>query len=93
MAILIDTPSNGSTVSFVNAVINEEGGVHVQSWKKELYAPILQHLKKYKVKEADINNYVSLILMCRLLNPKYRSQTKDKLTAPKPTVNVGSELK
>lgn len=93
MAILVDSPDTGSTISFVNAVINEEGGIHVQKWKKDLYAPIFQHLKKYKVKESDINNHISLILMCRLLNPKYRSQTKDKLTAPAPTVNVGSELK
>lgn len=87
---LIDSPGAGRTISFVNSVINEEGGVHVDTWKRLLFKPVLEHLKdKVKgstCKEKDISAHISMILMCRLKNPKYKSQTKDKVTSPKPEV-------
>jgi len=87
---LIDSPDAGRTISFVNAVINEEGGVHVDAWKRLLFKPVIEYLKgKIKgstCKDKDISNHISMILMCRLKNPKYKSQTKDKVTSPKPEV-------
>jgi DNA gyrase/topoisomerase IV subunit B len=79
MCLMVDTPNAGITVSFVNGVINEEGGVHVDAWKKALFKPIIEHLKgkvkglNIQVKEKDISEHISMILICRLINPKYRA--------------------
>lgn len=92
ICIILDTPCAGTTISFVNGVINEEGGIHVDSWRKILLKPIIQHLKN-KVKgiamtEKHVVEHISMFLICRLNNPKYKSQTKDKVTSPKPTVSL-----
>lgn len=88
LCLVLDTPSNGTTISFVNGVINEEGGVHVDSWRKTLFKGIISHFKSkmkgYKLNEKIVSQHISMILFCRLPNPKYKSQTKDKVTSPKP---------
>lgn len=88
--LLLDTPGNGNTISFVNGVINEEGGVHVDSWRKALFKGIVRHCKKkikgFKCKDTDVAMHISMILLCRLNNPVYKSQTKDKVTSPKPHI-------
>lgn len=89
--LLLDTPDQGATISFVNSVLNEEGGVHVDAWRKALFKPIIGSLKE-KVrgcnpKEKDVACHISMILFCRLEEPKYKAQTKDKVTAPRPQVN------
>lgn len=89
LCLLLDTPLNGTTISFVNGVINEEGGVHVDAWRKTLFKGILHHFKKkYKVTEKIVSQHISMILLCRLPNPKYKSQTKDKVTSPKPVTGI-----
>lgn len=88
--IVLDTPDAGTTISFVNGVINEEGGVHVDAWRKTLFKPIIAHMKGkmkgYKITDKMISGHISMILFCRLPNPKYKSQTKDKVTSPKPII-------
>ncbi len=101
--LLLDTPDQGTTISFVNSVLNEEGGVHVDSWRKTLFKPVLQALKTSlhlgsgtkacNPKEKDVANHISMILFCRLEEPKYKAQTKDKVTAPRPqTDGQGAEV-
>lgn len=84
--LIVDSPSNGNTISFVNGVFNESGGKHVETWRKKMFKPIREKLKKYKVKDTDIAEHLSMLLICRLPNPKYDGQTKDKLTSPIPEV-------
>jgi len=90
VCMLIDTPDAGITISFVNGVINEEGGIHVDTWRKFLFKGIISYLsekvKGYKPKDKDISDHISMFIFCRLVNPKYKSQTKDKVTSPKPEV-------
>jgi len=92
ICLIADTPSTGDTISFVNGVINEEGGVHVNAWRKTVFKNIISHLKpKAKgvaINEKLISSYISMILICRLPNPKYKSQTKDKVTSPKPHTSL-----
>lgn len=89
ICLILDTPGNGTTISFVNGVINEEGGVHVDSWRKTLFKGIITHFKKkFKINEKMISSHISMILFCRLPNPKYKSQTKDKVTSPKPQTTL-----
>lgn len=94
-ALFIDTPDDGKLISFVNGVINNNGGVHVDTWCKYMLNPIFKKLKKSypKLTFKDIMQHYSLILMCRLINPTYDGQTKDRVTGPKPTVTeYDSEL-
>lgn len=86
--LILDTPNRGRTVSFVNGTINAEGGVHVRAWKKDIYSPVHMHMKKYKPKNRDIDEHITTILSCRLLGPKFKSQTKDYVTYPRPDVDV-----
>ena len=89
LCMLVDTPDNGRCISFVNDVINNSGGVHVETWKKACLKDHLKVLKskhKCKVKLNDLCNHISMILLCRLVNPEFDGQTKDKVTKPKPQV-------
>lgn len=94
--VVLDTPDNGITISFVNGVINEEGGVHVDTWRKVLFRPIISHMKSkmkgYKINDKMISAHISMILFCRLPNPRYKSQTKDKVTSPKPVVGADNVI-
>lgn len=90
VCLLLDTPDKASTISFVNSVLNNEGGIHVDTWKKGCFKPILDTLvKKYagiKIHERDISEHITMILSCKLINPRFKHQTKDKLTSPRPTL-------
>lgn len=90
--LIMDTPNAGRMVSFVNGTINTEGGIHVRSWKKDIYSPIHLSMKKLKPKDRDIDDHITMILACRLVGPKFKSQTKDYVTYPRPTVNVDQSL-
>lgn len=87
LCLFIDTPDSGNTISFVNGVINMEHGVHVDVWRKKAFKPILDYLSKFKAKEKDVAEHISMILMCRLTKVKYKAQTKDRVAAPKPEVS------
>lgn len=92
ICIIVDTPDDGHTVSFVNSVINDEGGIHIDHWRKALFTPLIKHVKHkmrgIKITLKDIVKHISMILICRLPNPKYKAQTKDKVTSPAPTINT-----
>jgi len=92
LCLLLDTPSDGTTISFVNGVINEEGGVHVDAWRRTLFKGIISHfkakMKGFKLTDKIISGHISMILFCRLANPKYKSQTKDKVTDPRPRTST-----
>lgn len=96
MCLVLDTPGNGTTISFVNGVINEEGGVHVDRWRKLIFKFITTYVKEQtkfgKKAKMEINKHImeniSMIIICRLLCPKYKSQTKDKVVSPVPNVSL-----
>lgn len=92
LCMILDTPNAGQTISFVNSVFNEEGGIHVNTWRKALFSPIISSIKSklkgIKLADKDIANHISMILICRLSNPKFKAQTKDKVTSPAPKVSL-----
>ena len=45
--------------------------------------------RKYKLTLSDLRPHVSLIVSFRATNPKWDSQSKESLTAPKPEFNLG----
>jgi len=41
---------------------------------------------------GDIQPHVSMVLNCRLPDPKYTSQTKTTLASPKPSISIGDDI-
>lgn len=46
-----------------------------------------------KLTAADVKPHLSMVINCRLPNPKYGSQTKRRLTSPKPTITFSDAFK
>lgn len=44
-----------------------------------------------KLTMADLKQHMSMIINCRLPDPKYKSQSKTYLTGPKPTINIDED--
>jgi len=94
---LMDTPDAGETLSYVNGMITRDGGVHVEAVVKGISNVLLEKINSSKMvkllnKEdskkkniltiADIRPHISLVMSCRIPNPKFTSQTKTQLSGP-----------
>lgn len=94
---LMDTPDAGETLSYVNGMITRDGGVHVEAVIKGISNVLLDKINSSKAvkllnKEdgkkkniltlADIRPHISLVMSCRIPNPKFTSQTKTQLSGP-----------
>lgn len=89
---LVDTPEDAICVSFVNGLITNQGGVHVDAAYKVMVDAIKSYLgpalQGITLTKKDIVNHVSLFLNCRVPNPQFKSQTKDCLSRPKITIKL-----
>lgn len=84
--IIFDTPDKGNTISFVNGIITEKGGVHVNDWLDVFCDPIVEKFKKHEITRKDIKPHITLILSCKLNQPKFKTQSKEYVVGPKPQV-------
>lgn len=100
----MDTPDRAETLSYVNGMITRDGGVHVSSAIKALTKNLMSifsnkgnagkdpKLAKANIKITDILPHISLVLNCRIPDPKFTSQTKTKLSAPDLTINIPDKV-
>lgn len=101
---IVDAPDNAAVISFVNGIMTVDGGAHVDVVHKAVSAALLEVINgEKKAKEAgkkddgpkltvgDVKPHLSLILSCRLPDPKYKSQTKTMLASPKPELRIPDE--
>jgi DNA topoisomerase-2 len=98
--MILDTPDAGICLSYVNGMYTMDGGVHVnESYAaigKEIVEMIHNVHKSKKDKEnrairltvEDISKHISIIINCRLPDPKYTSQSKTRLAGPKPHIVI-----
>lgn len=82
-------------VSFVNAIATSKGGQHVEYIARQvadhLVAACTKKNKGFKLKAAQMKNYLKVFVNCLITNPTFDSQTKDSLTTrPK---DFGSQCK
>jgi DNA topoisomerase-2 len=70
-------------IDYVNTTMNNSKKGKSKS-KDEVSMP--------KLNAEDVKRHVSIILNCRLPDPKFLGQTKDKLTGPKPHIFMNSDL-
>lgn len=94
---LLDTPDAGETLSYVNGMITRDGGVHVEAVIKAISNVLLDKLNNSKAVKninkddakkkniltlADIRPHISIVMSCRIPDPKFTSQTKTQLSGP-----------
>lgn len=68
--------------SFVSCTHTKTGGTHVTYVVNQIVDAVRDFIKKkYKVevRPADVRNHLHLFIDCRIINPRYSSQTKDDL--------------
>lgn len=104
--LVLDTPEEGKTISFVNCMMTEEGGVHVNEALEKVVGETLAQInnstgkrkkkgedakvRKYKLTLADVKPHLSMLLAVRVENPRFNSASKTKLAAPKPKIEIES---
>lgn len=106
--LLLDTPDNAKNISFVNGLMTQEGGAHVNAAFDFILHGILDKFDFSKKKRGEDDNkkkkedkkkddkklpkltirevrpHVSMILVCRLVDPEYSSQSKTQIKGPTP---------
>lgn len=96
-AIIYDTPDVGYQVSFVNGQMTNLGGVHVDEVMKPIVnklSMIIQEMDKEdpKITVADILLHTTAFITVRIPDPKYTSQTKERLSSPRPAAHWHEDL-
>lgn len=89
--VIMGVESKGDVISFVNGVYTPDGGVHSEAAIDSVLKPLLSKFNKAKnstITVKDIKPYFMIFLTCVLPNPEFSSQSKTKLTSPKPHITV-----
>lgn len=72
-------------VSMVNGISTLQGGTHVNFITNQITKGIQEILSKkykgYNIKQADIKNNLFVFVNCKMINPTFDTQTKEKLTS------------
>jgi DNA topoisomerase-2 len=72
-------------VSFVNGIVTNKGGKHVDYITGQIVRKLCDYIekkKKIKVNAASIKEQIILFLRCDIENPAFDSQTKDFMNTP-----------
>ena len=83
--IIIAQSDNGyQQVSFVNSICTARGGTHVdyivQQIVKQMIGDLERKNKKLKLKPQHIKNHLWVFINCKIENPAFDSQTKERMT-------------
>ena len=83
MQVSIFHSKNGfQQIGFVNSTNVSQGGTHIEYIMNQIISGIRAHVKKktkQDVKPSDIRNHFFLMVNATINNPRYNSQTKEKL--------------
>lgn len=72
-------------LSYVNSIPSGDGGSHVEYVTEKIVDLLREKIEKktkQKIRPSDIKNNLMLFLDCNIINPRYHSQTKEKLITP-----------
>lgn len=75
--LVLDTPKQGKTISYVNGLMTANNGVHVSKFLTKFKSEVFD--SKLTIRMDDIQHNFSFIVVARVLNPLYDSQTKTEL--------------
>lgn len=92
--ILLDTPHNSTQRSFANGMPTRQGGVHVNEWLNGICSELKAELKRKgcDVDARNIKNHITIFLSYYCDKPKFETQTKERLTGPRPNVQPTREM-
>ena len=94
------------SISFVNGIYTMNGGKHVESWSESIFRTIVDKIngkggsekketkKKENVKKiniSDVKKFFVLFVNCKVINPKFDSQSKHFLKEPNVISNFPSK--
>lgn len=100
-AMVIDTPDNGKSISYVNGLITVDNGAHVDSIQNPIFNFVIEQIKakqkkdggrKLNLRNIKIKNHLSIIVNARIPNPIYGSQSKTKLASPSFKVDIPEDV-
>ena len=105
--MLLDTPDNGQIIPFANGIWSINGGVHSNKAYNVFGNSIIkivndsQLSKKekangkaptHKLNITALKRHATILMSCRLVNPKWKSQEKEHLTTPTPIIKPDPKL-
>lgn len=86
LALTFTSDSKAVKASYVNLIATPEGGMHETGLKQVLFTVVGNFIKLQgllprglKLQSEDVFSHVSFVLSCRLLDPQFQGQTKEKL--------------
>jgi DNA topoisomerase-2 len=80
---------NSAMKSLSTGILDAINGSRTSSKKsKRGGKPEKKEDKPIKLTLNDVKPHISIVLVCRLLNPKFQSQTKTNLSSPTPSITV-----
>ena len=92
--VVVTTSTEFESVTFVNGIFTKLGGTHLDAWSEAIFRPILNKLNGKKDKPAlsikDVKQVFRVFITTTVNNPRFESQSKNKLEFPKVVANVKS---
>jgi DNA topoisomerase-2 len=93
---LMDTPFEGQVIAFVNGMM-VCAGVHIDSLYKSIADKVLPSINqdlngKPMLSAKDLKQHTSLLMVCTLPDPAFKSQVKSQLASPEPTFSLPATL-
>lgn len=102
---VIDSPDEGTIYSFANSAHTIEGGVHVEAVYDhfDIITEVINNSVKSKkddkltrkqaLNKTNLKSHLTIILSCTdLVNARFTSQEKVKLTNPKPKISINERV-
>lgn len=89
------TPSTEfESITFVNGIFTKLGGTHLDAWTEAIFRPMLEKFNGKKDKPVlnikDIKQFFRIFIVTTVINPRFDSQSKNKLENPKVDASVKS---
>jgi DNA gyrase/topoisomerase IV subunit B len=84
--VLITPSEEFQSIAFTNGIFNRLGGQHVDSVSEALFRPLVEKFNKKgkpQLNIKDIKQFFKIFVNCKVVNPEFDSQNKEKLESPK----------
>lgn len=86
MDVVLCSSDNGyQEIAFTNGVFNRQGGVHADTVINEICRALLPKINsklKSTLTVKDLKPHFTIFLNCKLVNPSFNNQSKDRLMSP-----------
>lgn len=102
--IVVDSPNNAHHLSFVNGIFTPNGGVHLDQAISSVSSEVVDELNKKnetpakkgqpkkrstaRINQFDVRQHLSVLVIARVTNPSFESQSKKYLEGPKIKITI-----